>query len=174
MAFTIFFTFMTQHIHTHAKLSHNTFRFWLCAGHTVLYHFPFLSFFVSPNTYHDPLSLFHNPLMSSNPSCWLRAIFLNFFSLLLPYPFLDILFRNDQFSWTSDNMDILYLLLFHPAISSFVIPLSSFVVLPSIFPSIRVFSNESVLLIRWPKYWSFSFSIGPSGEYSGLISFKVD
>ena len=46
--------------------------------------------------------------------------------------------------------------------------------LPSIFPSIRVFSNESVLHIRWPKYWSFSFSISPSNEYSGLISFKID
>ena len=45
--------------------------------------------------------------------------------------------------------------------------------LPSIFPSIRVFSNESVLLIRWPKYWSFSFSISPSNEYSGLISFRI-
>ena len=45
---------------------------------------------------------------------------------------------------------------------------------PSIFPSIRVFSNESVLHIRWPKYWSFSFSIGPSNEYSGLISFRMD
>ena len=46
--------------------------------------------------------------------------------------------------------------------------------LPSIFPSIRVFSNESVLHIRWPKYWSFSFSIGPSSEYLGLISFRMD
>ena len=46
--------------------------------------------------------------------------------------------------------------------------------LPSVFPSIRVFSNESVLHIWWPKYWSFSFSIGSSNEYSGLISFRVD
>ena len=46
--------------------------------------------------------------------------------------------------------------------------------LPSIFPSIRVFSNESVLPIRWPKYWNFSFSINSSSEYSGLISFRVD
>ena len=46
--------------------------------------------------------------------------------------------------------------------------------LPSIFPSIRVFSNESVLHIRWPKYWSFSLSISPSSEYSGLISFTMD
>ena len=46
--------------------------------------------------------------------------------------------------------------------------------LPSIFPSIRVFSNESVLHIRWPNYWSFSFSINASNEYSGLISFKMD
>ena len=46
--------------------------------------------------------------------------------------------------------------------------------LPSILPSIRVFSNESVLHIRWPKYWNFSFSISPSNEYSGLISFRID
>ena len=46
--------------------------------------------------------------------------------------------------------------------------------LPSIFPSIKVFSNESVLRIRWPKYWNFSFSISPSNEYSGLISFRID
>ena len=46
--------------------------------------------------------------------------------------------------------------------------------LPSIFPSIRVFSNVSILCIRWPTYWSFSFSISPSNEYSGLISFRID
>ena len=46
--------------------------------------------------------------------------------------------------------------------------------LPSIFPSIRVFSNESALCIRWPKYWSFSFNISPSNEYSGLIFFRMD
>ena len=46
--------------------------------------------------------------------------------------------------------------------------------LPSVFPSIRIFSNEPVLCIRWPKYWSFSFSSSPSNEYSGLISFRMD
>ena len=51
---------------------------------------------------------------------------------------------------------------------------SPLLLLPSIFPSIRVFSNESVLHIRWPKYWNFSFSISPSNEYSGLISFRID
>ena len=56
-----------------------------------------------------------------------------------------------------------YLILHHPLL-----------LLPSIFPSIRVFSNESVLHIRWPKYWSFNFSISPSNEYSGLISFRID
>ena len=56
-----------------------------------------------------------------------------------------------------------HLILYHPLF-----------LLPSIFPSIRVFSNESVLHIRWPKYWSFSFSISPSSEYSGLISIKID
>ena len=59
----------------------------------------------------------------------------------------------------------------HPAVSSSVIPL---LLLPSIFLSIRVFSDESALCIRWPKYWSFSFSISPSSEYSGLISFRID
>ena len=56
-----------------------------------------------------------------------------------------------------------HLILCHPLLLS-----------PSIFPSIRVFSNESALHIRWPKYWSFSFSISPSNEYSGLISFRID
>ena len=56
-----------------------------------------------------------------------------------------------------------YLILCHPLLLS-----------PSIFPSIRVFSNESVLCIRWPKYWSFSFSISPSNEYSGMVSFRMD
>ena len=50
----------------------------------------------------------------------------------------------------------------------------SLLLLPSVFPSIRVFSSESVLRIKWPKYWSFSFSISPSNEYSGLISFRID
>ena len=56
-----------------------------------------------------------------------------------------------------------HLILCHP----FLLP-------PSIFPSIRVFSNQSVLHVRWPKHWSFSFSISPSNEYSGLISFRMD
>ena len=58
--------------------------------------------------------------------------------------------------------------------SNHLILFCSLVLPPSIFPSIRVFSNESVLCIRWPKYWSFSFSISPSNEYSGLISFRID
>ena len=56
-----------------------------------------------------------------------------------------------------------HLILCHPLLLS-----------PSIFPNIRVFSNESALCIRWPKYWSLSFSISPSNEYSGLISFRID
>ena len=63
--------------------------------------------------------------------------------------------------WVSDA--IRYLSLCH-----------SLLLLPSIFPSIRVFSNESAFRIRWPKYWSFSFSLSPSNEYSGLISFRID
>ena len=52
--------------------------------------------------------------------------------------------------------------------------LCSFLLLPSVFPKIRVFSDESALCIRWPKYWSFSFSISSFNEYSGLISFRID
>ena len=59
----------------------------------------------------------------------------------------------------------------HPTISSSVVPL---LLPPSIFPSISVFSNQSVLRIRWPKYWSFSFNISLSNEYSGLILFRMD
>ena len=59
-------------------------------------------------------------------------------------------------------------------LSNLLILCHSFLLLPSIFPSIRVFSNESALLITWPKYWNFSFSISPSNEYSELISFRID
>ena len=59
----------------------------------------------------------------------------------------------------------------HPTISSSAVPFSSCL---QSFPSIRVFSSESALRIRWPKYWSFSFSINPASEYSGLISFRID
>ena len=58
--------------------------------------------------------------------------------------------------------------------SNHLIHCRPFLLLPSIFPSIRVFSNESVLCIRWPQYWSFTFSISPSNEYSWLISFSID
>ena len=58
--------------------------------------------------------------------------------------------------------------------SNHLILCHSLLLLPSIFPSFRVFFNEAVLLIRWPKDWSFSFSISPSNEYSGLISFRID
>ena len=58
--------------------------------------------------------------------------------------------------------------------SNHIILCCPLLLLPSIFPSIKVFSNESVLRTRWPKYWSFSFSISPSNEYSGLITFKTD
>ena len=69
-------------------------------------------------------------------------------------------FAQTHVHWVSDTIQPFHL--FHPLL------------LPSIFPSIRVFSNESTLYIRWPKYWSFSFSISPSNEYSGLISFRID
>ena len=59
-------------------------------------------------------------------------------------------------------------------LSSHLILCCPLLLLPSVFPSIKVFSNDSALHIRWPKYWSFSFSNSPSSEYSGLISFRID
>ena len=90
-------------------------------------------------------------------------------------------FARTHVRWVSDATQPYHPLLFpsppaftlslHDALPIFYHPL---LLPPSIFPSIRVFCNESVLCIRWPKYWSFSFSISPSNEYSGLIYFRID
>ena len=72
-------------------------------------------------------------------------------------------------------LDLLKLMFFESMMpSNHLILCCLLLLLPSIFPSIRVFSNELVLCIRWPKYWRFSFSVSPSSEYSGLISFGID
>ena len=74
----------------------------------------------------------------------------------------------------SDSRSLLKLMSIESAMpSNHLILCHSLLLPPSIFPSIRIFSNESVLPIRWPKYWSFSFSISPSNEYSGLNSFRI-
>ena len=80
-----------------------------------------------------------------------------------------------QPSLTITNPQIMLKLMFIELVmpSNHLILCHPLLLLPSIFPNIRVFSNESVLLIRWPKNWSFSFSISPSNEYSGLISFRM-
>ena len=86
-------------------------------------------------------------------------------------------------SWTAalqaslsitNSQSLLKLMSIESVMSSNHLILCHSLLIPSIFPSSRVFSNESVLCIRWPKYWSFSFSISPSNEYSGLISFRMD
>ena len=81
-----------------------------------------------------------------------------------------------QASLSITNSQCLLKLLFIESVlpSKHLILCHPFLLSPSIFPSIRIFSNESVLRIRWPKYWSFSFSISPSSEHSGLISFRMD
>ena len=87
------------------------------------------------------------------------------------------------FSWTAARQaslsftiswSLLKLMSIESVMPSNHLILCSLFLLPSIFPSIRVFSHESALCIKWPKYWSFSFSISPSNEYSGLISFRID
>ena len=81
-------------------------------------------------------------------------------------------------SSTSGSPVLHYLLRFMSTesimLSNCIILCYPLLLLPSVFPSIRVFFNESALCIRWPKYWSFSFSISPSNEYSGMISFRID
>ena len=81
-----------------------------------------------------------------------------------------------QASLSITNSWSLFKLMFIESVipSNHLIVCRPLLVLPSVFPSIKVFSIESVLRIRWPKYWSFSFSISPSNEYSGLISFRMD
>ena len=83
-------------------------------------------------------------------ACQASLSITNSWSLLKPMPIESVMPSN-------------HLILCHPLL-----------LLPSVFPSIRVFSNESVLHIRWPKYWNFSFSISPSNDYSGLISLRID
>ena len=77
-------------------------------------------------------------------------------------------------SFTISKRSLKFMLTESVMLSNHLILCCSFLLPPSIFPSIRVFFNESALHSRWPKYWSFSFNIGPSIEYSGLISFRMD
>ena len=79
------------------------------------------------------------------------------------------------FSWLTNSRSLLKLMSIESVtLSNRLILCHPFLLPPSIFPSMRVFSSKSVLLIKWPKYWSFIFSISPSKEYSGLITFKID
>ena len=107
-------------------------------------------------------SLVYSQFSHSVMSDSLRLHGLKHTRLPCPYQLLEL--TQTHVHWVSDAI--------HPTISSSVVrPL---LLPPSILPITRVFSNESVLHIRWPKYWSFSFSISPSSEYSGLISFRMD
>ena len=83
--------------------------------------------------------------------------------------------RQDSLSFTINSQSLLKLTSMESVMpSNHLILCRPLLLLPSIFPSMRVFSNESALCIRWPKYWSFSFNISPSDEHSGLISFRMD
>ena len=126
---------------------------------------------------------YHNQLI-----LYERVIFLDFYYVPLAYQFSSVqLLSHVQFFVTPRTAPCQASLsitnsrsLFKPMSIETVMPSKHLIfchpllLLPSIFPSIRVFSNESVLCIRWPKYWSFSFSISPSNEYLRLISFRMD
>ena len=124
--------------------------------------------------------------------CFFRFLFLDFVVLLFPVPAWSVSHSVQWLShvwlfatpWTAahqaslsltNSRSLLKLMSIELVMSSNHLILCHPLLLPpSIFPSIRVFSNESVLCNRWPKYWSFSISISPSNEYSGLISFRMD
>jgi len=126
---------------------------------------------------------YHNQLI-----LYERVIFLDFYYVPLAYQFSSVqLLSHVQFfatPWTAacqaslsitNSWSLLKLMSIETVMpSKHLIFCHPLLLLPSIFPSIRVFSNESVLCIRWPKYWSFSFSISPSNEYLRLISFRMD
>ena len=100
--------------------------------------------------------------------------------LLLPFSSVQSLSRVRHFAtpWTSfsitNSRSLLKLMSMESVMPSNHLICCPLLLLPSVFPSIRVFSNESVLHTKWTKYWSFSFSINPSNEYSGLISFRME
>ena len=108
---------------------------------------------------------------------WINAIVfissIQFFNCVWPFAAPRTAVQQPSLSITNS-----WSLLKHMSIDSVMLSnhfiLYSPLLLSSVFPSIRVFSNESVLHIRWPKYWSFSFSISPSNDYSGLITFRID
>ena len=112
---------------------------------------------ISPSSLGYLFSVQFSSVAQSCPNLWSHG--LQHARLPCPSPTLNLLKLMSVESVMPSN----HLILCHPLL-----------LLPSIFPSIRVFSNESVLCISWPKYWSFSFSISPSSEYSGLISFRMD
>ena len=85
-----------------------------------------------------------------------------------------LLYSQASLSFTSSQSLLKLMFIESMVPSNHLILCHPFLLLPSIFPSIRVFSNKLALRIRWPKYWSFSFSISPSNRYSGLISFRID
>ena len=94
---------------------------------------------------------------------------------LVPLPFLKQGWTSGSSRFTYCSQSLLKLMSISPVMpSNHLILLCPHLLPSSVFPSIRVFSNESVLCIRWPKFWSSSFSINPSSEYSGLISFRID
>ena len=108
-------------------------------------------------------------MIKNNPSVQFRSVAQSCLTLFDPMdcstPGLPVHYQRPEITQThviESVMPSIHLILCHPLL----LP-------PSIFPTIRVFSNESVLHIRWPKYWSFIFSISPSNEYSGLISFRM-
>ena len=102
------------------------------------------------------------------PSLSHSVVFLYFFALIAEEGF----FISSCYSLARSSLRLMSIESVMP--SNHLILCHPLLLLPSVFPSIRVFSNESVLSIRWPKYLSFSFSISPSNEYAGLISFRID
>ena len=107
-----------------------------------------------------------------NILCWISSVQSLHHVRLLPIPWTAALQASSSVTISRSLLKLMSVELVMPP--NHLILSCPLLLLPSIFPSIRVFSNESVLCIRWPKCWSFSFSISPSKEYSGLSSFRMD
>ena len=134
------------------------------------HHWPRIEFFSSGGQESRCLSWLINNLSSCCCCCSVVQLFSHVWFFAIPWTAA----RQASLSFTISQslLKLMFIELVMP--SNYLILCHSLLLLPSIFPSIRVFSNESVLCIRWPKYWNFSFSLSPFSAFSALISFRID
>ena len=137
-----------------------------------LYHLPSLTSICLP--FHCQLHLFFTSPPLSHLVFLKKVVVVQLLSCVWLFVTPWTAARQDSLSFTISQSLLKLMSIESVVLSNHLILCHPLILLPSVFASIRVFSNESALFIRWPKYWSFSFSISPSNECSGLISFRID